>query len=95
MEHTVSSVRANRERLRELLKRHSLMFGDFTLASGRKSKFYFDSKKTTLLPEGSYLAALEILRAIREHEIEAEAIGGMTLGADPLVCPVAALSQTQ
>ena len=95
MEHSVSSVRANRERLRELLKRHSLMFGDFTLASGRKSKFYFDSKKTTLLPEGSYLAALEILRAIREHEIEAEAIGGMTLGADPLVCPVAALSQTQ
>ena len=95
MEHSVSSVRANRERLRELLKRHSLMFGDFTLASGRKSNFYFDSKRTTLLPEGSYLAALEILRAIREHEIEAEAIGGMTLGADPLVCPVAALSQTQ
>lgn len=69
------------------------MFGEFTLASGRKSPFYFDSKKTTLLAEGSYLAAAQILETIREHGIEAGAIGGMTLGADPLVCPVAALSQ--
>ena len=91
----MSSLRRNRERLQQLLKRHSLKFGDFTLVSGRKSKFYFDSKKTTLLPEGSYLAALEILQAIREHGIEADAIGGMTLGADPLVCPVAALSQIE
>lgn len=91
----MSILRANRERLRQLLTRHSLMFGDFTLVSGRKSKFYFDSKKTTCLPEGSYLAAVEILRTIREHEIEAEAIGGMTLGADPLVCPVAALSHIE
>ena len=82
----------DRERLKELLKKHSLMFGDFTLASGRKSKYYFDSKKTTLLPEGAYLAAREILRTLREHGIRADAIGGLTLGADPIVCPVAALS---
>lgn len=68
------------------------MFGEFTLASGRKSHFYFDSKKTTLLPEGAYLAATEILGTIRRHGIEADAVGGMTLGADPLVCAVAALS---
>ncbi len=86
---------SERDRLRELLKERSLKFGEFTLASGRKSNFYFDSKKTTLLPEGSYLAAVEILRAIREHGIEAQAIGGMTLGADPLVCPVAALSHIE
>jgi orotate phosphoribosyltransferase len=83
---------SERERLKELLKKHSLMFGDFTLASGRKSRYYFDSKKTTLLPEGAYLAAREILRTLREHGIHADAIGGLTLGADPIVCPVAALS---
>ncbi len=82
----------DRERLKDLLKTHSLMFGDFTLASGRKSKYYFDSKKTTLLPEGAYLAAKEILRTLRENRVEADAIGGLTLGADPIVCPVAALS---
>jgi len=81
-----------RERLKELLKKHSLMFGDFTLASGRRSKYYFDSKKTTLLPEGAHLAAREILRTLRENGIRADAIGGLTLGADPIVCPVAALS---
>ena len=83
---------SDRERLKELLKNHSLMFGDFTLASGRKSRYYFDSKKTTLLPEGAYLAAREVLRTLREHGVRADAIGGLTLGADPIVCPVAALS---
>jgi orotate phosphoribosyltransferase len=89
----VTSLKADRGRLRELLRSESLMWGEFTLASGRKSSFYFDSKKTTLLPEGSYLAAAEMLSAIRRHGIEADAIGGMTLGADPIVCPVAALSR--
>ncbi len=85
-------MRDERERLKDLLREHSLMFGDFTLASGRKSKYYFDSKRTTLLPEGAYLTAREILRVLREKEVRAEAIGGLTLGADPIVCPVAALS---
>lgn len=85
----------DRERLRTLLKEHSLMFGEFTLASGQKSSFYFDSKKTTLRPEGAYLTAREILRVIRERGVEADAIGGMTLGADPIVCPVAALSHVE
>ncbi len=86
---------SNRERLRQLLREHSLMFGEFTLASGKKSSFYFDSKRTTLLPEGAYLTAAEILRILREAGIEADAIGGMTLGADPIVCPVAALSHLE
>jgi orotate phosphoribosyltransferase len=71
------------------------MFGDFTLASGKKSSFYFDSKKTTLLAEGAYLVAAEILALIAERGIRADAIGGMTLGADPIVCPVAALSHLE
>lgn len=84
-----------REQLRRLLKEQSLIFGDFTLVSGKKSSFYFDSKRTTLLPDGAWLTAREILRLIREHGIEADAIGGLTLGADPIVCPVAALSYAE
>ena len=85
----------DRDRLRSLLREHSLMFGDFTLASGRKSRYYFDSKKTTLLPEGAWLVAREVLRTVREQRIDASAIGGLTLGADPIVCPVAALSHVE
>lgn len=84
-----------KERLGELLREHSLMFGDFTLRSGKKSRYYFDSKRTTLLPEGAYLTAREMLRTIRAHGVQADAIGGMTLGADPIVCPVAALSHIE
>ena len=84
-----------RERLRNLLRSESLMFGDFTLASGRKSRYYFDSKKTTLLAEGAWLTARLVLRRIREAGIQADAIGGLTLGADPIVCPVAALSHVE
>ncbi|NIP94808.1 MAG: orotate phosphoribosyltransferase, partial [Akkermansiaceae bacterium] len=60
---------------------------------GKKSSFYFDSKRTTLLAEGAYLAAAQILDTLEREGIEADAIGGMTLGADPIVCPVAALSE--
>lgn len=91
----VTPPHRDRERLRQLLKRHSLMFGDFTLSSGQKSHYYFDSKKTTLLPEGAYLTAVEVLGTLRENRIEADAIGGMTLGADPIVCPAAALSHLE
>lgn len=89
------ALKTDRKRLLELLKRHSLLLGDFTLASGRKSSFYFDSKRTTLRPEGAYLTAVEVLETVRQRGIEADAIGGMTLGADPIVCPVAALSQIE
>jgi orotate phosphoribosyltransferase len=84
-----------RERLAELLRTESLMFGDFTLASGRKSRYYFDSKRTTLLPEGAWLTARLVLRTLRERGVAAGAIGGLTLGADPIVCPVAALSHAE
>lgn len=87
-------LETDRKRLLVLLKEHSLMFGDFTLASGRKSNFYFDSKKTTLRPEGAYLVAAEMLQMLSEKRIDADAVGGLTLGADPIVCPIAALSYT-
>ena len=86
---------SEREQLRDLLKSRSLMFGDFTLASGKKSKYYFDSKRTTLLAEGAWLTAREVLRLVRDKGIKADAVGGLTLGADPIVCPVAALSHSE
>lgn len=88
-------MKSDRNRLRELLREHSLIFGDFTLTSGQKSRYYFDSKRTTLLPDGAYLTAREVLRVLRDNGIQADAIGGMTLGADPIVCPVAALSHLE
>jgi len=88
----MNPVQADRERLGQLLREKSLMFGDFTLVSGRKSNFYFDSKKTTLISEGAYLVAAQMLQMIRDLSIETDAIGGMTLGADPIVSAVAALS---
>ncbi len=83
---------SQRDRLRSLLQERSLRFGDFTLVSGRKSSYYFDSKQTTLDPEGAYLTAWCILDLVRRKGIDAAAIGGMTLGADPMVCAVAPLS---
>jgi len=82
----------DRKRLLALLREHSLMFGEFTLASGRKSDFYFDSKKTTLRPDGAYWVAAEMLQFLSHKGIVADAVGGLTLGADPIVCPMAALS---
>ncbi len=82
----------DRERLKELLKTCSLKIGDFLLASGRRSKYYFDSKLTTLTAEGACLTARCFLEVIRSEGIQADAIGGMTLGADPIVSAVAALS---
>jgi orotate phosphoribosyltransferase len=81
-----------RQRLIELFKQKSLLIGRFTLASGQTSNYYFDGKRTTLDPEGAYLSARLILERIRTQGIKADAIGGLTLGADPVVASVAAIS---
>lgn len=84
-----------RERLKELLKKNSLKFGDFILASGKKSNYYFDSKLTTLTAEGAYLTGKCFFKIIVENKIEAEYIGGMTLGSDPIVTSVALVSKIE
>ncbi len=81
-----------RERYLRLLREKSLQIGRFTLTSGRRSDYYFDAKLTTLDPEGAYWGAKLILEEIASRGIEAEAIGGLTLGADPIVAAVAAVS---
>lgn len=85
-----------RERLRVLISERSILHGDFTLASGRKSSVYFDCKRTTLDPEGLHLIATLILEAIdrleRDDGRRIDAIGGPTIGADPVVGHVAGRS---
>jgi orotate phosphoribosyltransferase len=80
-----------REKLIKLLKEKSLMT-DVTrvLTSGRTSNYYIDAKMTTLDPEGASVTARLILEEIKSLEVDA--IGGFTLGADPIVSAVAALS---
>lgn len=86
---------SDREKLKELLKRNSLKFGDFVLASGKKSNYYFDSKLTTLTAEGSHLVGKCFFEIIKENNIKADLIGGMTLGSDPIVTSVALVSHLE
>ncbi len=81
-----------RDRLKEILLTRCLKVGRFRLASGRRSHYYLDLKQATLEAEGAYLSALLILEELRRREVSAAAIGGLSLGADPIVAAVAAVS---
>jgi len=82
-------------RLRRRLREKSLVRGEVTLSSGKKSDYYLDCRLTTLDPEGSVLVAHSILELLAAQSIRAEAIGGMSIGADPVVSSVVALSQLE
>ena len=86
---------SGRDRLKALLIDRAVSQGDFTLASGRKSRYYLDARLVTLHPEGAYLIARAILDLIAAERIEAEAIGGLTMGADPIASAVAAVSHLE
>lgn len=75
--------------LKEMLCRKSLRFGDFTLASGAKSDVYVDGKLTTCSPEAMPLIGRAFLRKIRALGWRPEAVGGLTLGADPIAYAIA------
>jgi orotate phosphoribosyltransferase len=74
-----------KNQLIELLKKYSVKYSeteDFTLASGKKSKFYVNCKPTVLRPEGLYLIGNLILNEVLDLKIDA--VGGLTFGADPV-----------
>lgn len=85
---------AYQQQLRELLWRKSLARGSFKLASGRRSDYYLDCKLTTLDPDGAPLTGRAILELLKEKHIKAEAIGGMSMGADPIVSAVVTVSKS-
>jgi len=71
-----------RERLIALLRELSVRTGRFTLASGRESDFYVDARQTTLNAEGAHLVGRMVVDRLHP---DAVAVGGMTMGADPIV----------
>lgn len=78
--------------LREHVFTHSLKTGDFTLKSGRKSSWFLDTKQTMCRPDGALAvaeAALEVIPA------DADSIGGLTMGADPVAFGIAAVAATR
>lgn len=81
-----------RQRLKKLLLEKSYREGEITLSSGRKSDFYIDGKQTTLDAEGAYLCGRLLYDMIAAFATPVDAVGGMTLGADPLVTAVSMVS---
>lgn len=89
---TLPDLGSTRNALRAHVLEHSLNSGNFTLKSGQSSSWFLDTKQTACRPEGIVLvaqAALEIL------PIEVTAIGGLTMGADPVAFGIAAVAATR
>ena len=74
--------------LTRLVRKLSYREGDFTLASGKQSKFYVDLKATTLHPEGAYLIGECAYALLKSEKFAVGGVGGLTLGADPLATAV-------
>jgi orotate phosphoribosyltransferase len=83
-----------RQELLKMLATKSFRLGDFKLSSGSSSDYYVDCRTTTLDARGAQLTGQVFLEEIREQGWEADAIGGLTMGADPIVVAVAVTSGT-
>jgi orotate phosphoribosyltransferase len=79
-----SALARPRERLIEELREHALVIGDVTLTSGARAQYYVDAKRAILRPAG--FAALGALLSAQVRAWEGTAVGGMTMGADPVAC---------
>lgn len=75
-------------KLKTLITSNALKFGDFVLASGRKAKYYCDSKQVTLDAAGLKLVGEGMFEIIRQLPFEVKAVGGMSIGADPITASV-------
>jgi orotate phosphoribosyltransferase len=84
-----------REQLLQVLAEKSFKLGEFKLSSGGTSDYYIDCRTTTLDAEGARLTARVFLDEIMERGWRPQAIGGLTMGADPIVVGVAMLSAQQ
>ncbi len=93
--HTVASMQDTRTELMNLLVRNSFKMGQFTLSSGATSDYYVDCRATTLHADGARLTGRILLDLIRNRGWQPQAVGGMTLGADPMVVAVSVLSSQE
>ena len=84
------SKSASRARLAEIIRKRSFGRGEITLASGRKSDFYFNLKPTMLDPEGATLLAELTFDALKDDRLDY--VGGLEMGAVPLAGAIAQLS---
>ncbi len=82
-----------RARLLEIVRAKAYKEGRFVLASGKASDYYLDCRLVTLDPEGLFLYARLILEELRDTGVAA--VGGLTLGADPIAAGVAAVSHLE
>ena len=73
-----------RQALVEELREHALVIGEVTLTSGRTADYYVDAKRALLRPRG-FRACGELVAAVAKA-LGATAVGGMTMGADPIAC---------
>src|SRR5215470_7244799 len=83
-----------RQELLRLLATRSFKLGEFKLSSGGTSDYYIDCRTTTLDARGAQLTGEVFLEAIRAQGWDPQAIGGLTMGADPIVVAVAVASGT-
>jgi len=84
----------DREALISLIRHKALKFGEFTLTSGKKASYYLDGKQVTLDPVGARLVAegiLDLLDMLDEDHAPV-AVGGMSIGADPITAAVVTMS---
>jgi len=87
-----SASLSHQQQLLSLLARISFRLGQFTLSSGGTSDYYIDCRTTTLHAEGGRLTGHAVLELLEERGIDADAVGGLTMGADPIVSNVATAS---
>jgi orotate phosphoribosyltransferase len=85
-----TSIDKDKSELFHILMTQALSRGKFILSSGKESSFYLDARLVTLSAAGAYLTARVILDMIKDDQLDA--IGGPTLGADPMVGAIASLS---
>ena len=79
---------ASKEELLGILREKSVLRGEFILASGAKSDFYIDGKRTTFDPDGAYQVGHLFMDEIEKLPVKVDAVGGMSIGADPIVTAV-------
>jgi len=84
-----------REQLLELLATNSFRLGEFTLSSGGKSDYYIDCRTTTLHARGAEVTGRVFLDLIQQHGWQPQAVGGLTMGADPIVVATSVISSQE